>query len=204
MVLIIGGPTSPPVSQTRTQRAKSEGRRPVLPASRDSRRAPSRGFAMRNKRRGSAWRRRNMQACPARGDRDAASLIITAAQRPPTPVPDPAPFPPPPAVPCHLRPNLRQRVDQRRSHHRGIGHPSGLAACWGVAPRTRPRSADRSLAQAGDRGLQMLYGRAGRPRDTGNADIVDEAGAAAEHMRQALVIRGWRDEANEIQPVGVA
>jgi hypothetical protein len=133
MVLIIGGQRYLPVPQTPTQRPKSEDQRCMPPATRCraafSRDVPFQDIAIARSRRVfgiiaslcqamlrhidavETGRYLPSDAGVGRLPRRAvlpcvASLIVTAAPRPPTPAPDPAPFPPPLAAPCHLRSNL--------------------------------------------------------------------------------------------------
>ena len=76
------------------------------------------------------------------------------------------------------------------------------AACAGE--RTpKPTAIGRSVtrADARDRFGRVLGRRAARAGDAGDADVIDEAGTAIEHQRQALVVRGRRDQADDVDAV---
>ena len=56
-------------------------------------------------------------------------------------------------------------------------------------------------AQAGQGGTEALRGGGVGAGDAGDADVVDEAGAALEHGGQAVVVGGGGDEADDVQAV---
>ncbi len=95
-----------------------------------------------------------------------------------------------------------QRVDQRRGDHRGVGDPHRLGGLAGV--RTpKPMAIGRSVAlrMRGMAAGEFLGAGGARAGDAGDADVVDEARAALEHVRQARVVGGGRDQADDVEPV---
>ena len=73
------------------------------------------------------------------------------------------------------------------------------AACAGErTPKPMAIGRSDTLRMRGNRFGEMLGRGAARAGDPGDADVVDEAGTAIEHQRQALVVRRRRDQADDV------
>ncbi len=87
---------------------------------------------------------------------------------------------------------VRQRVDQRRSHHRGIGDPRRRPPPAAGVRTPKPTAIGRSVTRRtrGIAAARSVRGGAARAGDPGDRDVVDEAGAAV-RARAAGARRRW-------------